>query len=552
MKKGEVSKALSHRQDENGAKLQSKAKKCNVSDQEKNIIESLSDQELYEIFRCQITTQSDQSMNTDSEARKSLKNDSCELNDISSTELKFERLSAPLKAKLLHSELTIRAKSLINTALSNIRSTEHSLRVFTETSKARKALAERIDKMGFPQELIQCVMRMAQSKMKIKHLISAVQQTIKSRPHRGNLSDRDADTADNVDVVGELMQWYMNQEQSEPGKILDCGSNSSLHRRLFPEGNLQRRRFEPRTDEAEEASKATDSSGVSLDDLRCSCCHDGHASTENDLLLCDGMGCYRAFHMHCLEPKVTPEEVAGGDDDNWFCPLCTAHATLVHYTQQEYLGDEWENVLKSNEKQYGNYKDCQSHLEWETADDVFPEAISELRVAQKMREGIQDDETNEFLSETFGITRTSVDVKNDFLEHPGEDEEENDEDFEFGVQENDESDDDSLAEDMDEEKNLLNEKIEDDELDALSVCLSIQGSDNDMPYSDGDLDGTGSIIRPRRSKRKKATLPHERSDDSSSEGNQSSSKSGMQDMGKLDTANIVHGKRSRTKVDYQK
>jgi hypothetical protein len=239
---------------------------------------------------------------------------------VSTAEQIFEVRSAPLKAKLLHIELTNRAKSLINTSLSNIRTAEHSIRAFTETSKARKGLLERIENMGLPQELIQCFTRIAQAKMRIKDLIRGVESAIKTRQHNHDLSidAGDGKPSDGTDTVRELMHWYSQQKE----KI----DNREIFNLLFPEGEktFARRRIEPRTDEANvEDDAASNSSGVSLDNLRCACCLKGHASDENDLLLCDGLGCYRAFHMNCLQPKLTPEDIAADENEHWFCPLCS-------------------------------------------------------------------------------------------------------------------------------------------------------------------------------------------------------------------------------------
>ena len=179
--------------------------------------------------------------------------------NVLSSEQLFEVLSAPLKAKLLHSELTNRAKSLINTSLSNIRTAEHSIRAFTETSKARKGLLERIENMGLPQELAQCFMRIAQSKMRIKDLIRGIESSIKTRQHH-DLLRLDGKQSEGTDAVVELMQWYSSRDEKDP----------ELYRQLFPEGSrtLARRRVEPRTDEANaEADDASNSSGISLDNL---------------------------------------------------------------------------------------------------------------------------------------------------------------------------------------------------------------------------------------------------------------------------------------------
>ena len=420
---------------------------------------------------------------------------------ISSAEESFEVLSAPLKAKLLHAELTNRAKSLINTSLSTIRTAEHSIRAFTETSKARKGLMERIENMGLPQELIQCFTRIAQSKMRIKDLIRGVENAIKTRQHH----DSPANVEEGVDAVIELMNWYWSQKEET--------RDPELYKHLFPEGSrtLTRRRVEPRTDEADDASN---SSGVSLDNLRCACCLESSASDENDLLLCDGLGCYRAFHMQCLQPKLTPDEVATDENEHWFCPLCTAHGELVHFAHREFLGDDF----------FGG----SPPKEWETARDVFPEASSEIKVAQKLKGGVRDDEVNRFLSEYLGIHLSSMQSKNSSMEcHENEDDESDDEDF---ASDEEEVSGGSDSEDsIEEERRLVEETIDKDELDALSVG----STDIDCESDDGDAGNAPGrwMMRTRKSARQIRS-------GSSCDDEDSVSSEDKPDVGTLDTANM--------------
>jgi len=510
------------------------------------------DEELNEMFRCNIPQPKDET-EVDEEKEKAVITNvppammSPSKSHIASLEQEFEHVTGPLKAKITKEDLTTKAEKVINAALSNIRNSEHSLRSFTETSRSRKALAERIQCIGgLPQELTQCVMRIAQNKLRIKDLIVVLEESIRCAPHHVNSKSEVASGC--IDAVSELMQWYMSQ--SSPEEAAHCNpdgmqNGKTLLQHLFPEGDLHRRRFEPRTGEArvetEEASVKSDSSGVSLDDLKCSCCHGGVATDDNDMLLCDGIGCYRAFHMQCLEPKVTLEEVEAGEDEAWFCPLCTAHANLVHYAQREYLLDDWEHDWDEIMRRRG-------HSEWEAADDVFPEAELELRVAQKFKDGIKDEETTVFIAETFGIGAAaaaeldSAMVDEDAL--ADNEDEEDDEDFDVdGQAEGGSEDDSSAAEDMNEEKKLLKEKIGRDELDALSDCSSSEESD-----SDSSDEGNKGL---RRSKRRRFTFPTAATKGGIS-GDEQSSDSKPTDMGALDTKNIVMGKRNRIKVDYRK
>ena len=225
-------------------------------------------------------------------------------------------------------------------------------------------------------------------------MILGLENVIRSRPgHRsGPSSSGVSGDSEWRDAVSDLMQWYQQSKQAEEILALAINedkpsvaamntalstttdSSKSLLHHLFPEGSLRRRRYEPQTGEAaqhtkEDTNDASSVTSISLDDLRCSSCLGIDASDDNDMLLCDGMGCYRSFHMQCLVPKVTLEDMQkdGAEDEDWFCPLCTAHANLIHFAQCEYFGDDPEE-LESNEDME----------EWEVARDVFSEAPFEL------------------------------------------------------------------------------------------------------------------------------------------------------------------------------
>jgi hypothetical protein len=547
-------------------------------------------------------------------------------NDINTFQLeqRFEALSAPLKVHLLHTELTTRSRTVINSSLATIRTAEHSLRSITETSRARKALAERVEseELGLPQELCQSVMRIALCKTRIRELIFSLENVIRSRPPHYDVvnvpmlvdlkssSEKEGDENDDekldarndggvrIDSIDELMHWYLLQQGSPArtatapasgtapvlpnaptiiGEMAKEDGKSLLHH-LFPEGNLLNRRPEPRTGEAhihnveKHATVERDGNSVtsiSLDDLVCWTCHGTDASDENDMLLCDGIGCCRAFHMKCLEPKLSLDDVHKSDDENWFCPLCMAHATLIHYAQCEYFGDDLEESPMTPSKKI---KNCGHHfnngkvIEWETANDVFAEAPFELRVAIKFKENIRDEETAKFLAEELGIVthsytssfergKPSEAEMNNLNIHSDDDG--TDDDFEGGDEEL--FDDESLAEEVDLERRLAKEKIGREELDALSYTSYVETDDDNSDSSSANVDdiksANSSINRPRRSRRRRLTLPgisRENMEDYDDDSSNVSAQVRSSDIGTLDVANIVRGKRSRTKVDYRK
>ena len=223
------------------------------------------------------------------------------------------------------------------------------------------------------------------------------------------------------------------------------------------------------------------------------------------------------------------------------------HRLSLLFPECEYLGDDCEELMKANDLK-----------EWETAADVFPEASFELRVARKFKENDdirEDEETRGFLEDTLGISTGAGRGKvgggggdND-LDLEEEDDEEDDGDFD---QDEDATDDgESLAEDDDFEKRLATDTIGKDKLDALSFTSEVGSYDEDAAASSVEEgnDAGNEKSPPRRGKRRRAARP---GGDSTS-GDESDERSGRStDMGTMDVANIVSGKRSRAKVDYRK
>ena len=58
--------------------------------------------------------------------------------------------------------------------------------------------------------------------------------------------------------------------------------------------------------------------------MNCSRCGlDTEDDSENDIVFCDRVGCFRAYHLLCLEPPIQSLASAGfKDEDEWFCWKC--------------------------------------------------------------------------------------------------------------------------------------------------------------------------------------------------------------------------------------
>jgi PHD-finger len=63
--------------------------------------------------------------------------------------------------------------------------------------------------------------------------------------------------------------------------------------------------------------------------IRCSACTKQDSSDDNDILLCDGELCTRAYHVGCLpvkagfDPEALPQEIG------WLCPACDCRYDIL-------------------------------------------------------------------------------------------------------------------------------------------------------------------------------------------------------------------------------
>ena len=170
-------------------------------------------------------------------------------------------------------------------------------------------------------------------------------------------------------------------------------------------------------------------------------CHYSHATDKSEVLLYDGEVCFRAFHMRCLNTPVNPLLLTekddnrngngNGNDESWFCPYCTALVETVHYVGEEYRGDmvadndDGPGRASRRGGENGNKGDDEnddddngdknrvavvdddnnqgSEASWEGAEDVFPEAETELELARKREEGERDENSDIMLCCLLGL-----------------------------------------------------------------------------------------------------------------------------------------------------
>ncbi|GMF24563.1 unnamed protein product [Phytophthora fragariaefolia] len=85
-----------------------------------------------------------------------------------------------------------------------------------------------------------------------------------------------------------------------------------------------------------------------FEEVHCSRCGSTDTEPDNDILLCDSIGCHRAYHQKCQTPIVLTAHIPAGEEP-WFCEVCLAVF----------------ECLKSINSVFG--------ATYESVDDLFPE-----------------------------------------------------------------------------------------------------------------------------------------------------------------------------------
>ena len=409
---------------------------------------------------------------------------------------RFEFQSGPLKASILNTEVKRRIKAVIDGALGSIRLEEHTVRGYTETARAKKSLLANFETTKrLPQQLVQGVDRMAHNKMRLRSLMLSMDSAIRNKNDRKMIEDwffkKKHESTINQDGLNndiDKMDWDLLQSKLFCGKV---------------------RRNEPRFDIADYDGDIEDEGETDDEDptekIKCSVCFSGQVQPDNDVVMCDGERCFRAFHMKCCDPIVTQKMLDEDEGGTWFCPYCCALANSMHYTQLEYFGDEMDDDMSDND----------STRSWDEAQDVFTEASVELSSARLWKRGKRDETSDKYLSSLLGL---NISLTNDDSSQSESDDES---DCSFSI--SDEEGDPSLSESSSDSSlsgyQSVSWEVDKDEIDALTSS-SCEGEISDK--NDGE--------------RRLRSRPQ----------------NGKKDIGKIDRDNILRGKRNRSKVDYQR
>jgi hypothetical protein len=69
--------------------------------------------------------------------------------------------------------------------------------------------------------------------------------------------------------------------------------------------------------------------GIDNKYIACSACADPSADDDNDILLCDGDLCNRAYHVRCLPVKDSFDVESLPENIGWLCPACDCRYDIL-------------------------------------------------------------------------------------------------------------------------------------------------------------------------------------------------------------------------------
>jgi hypothetical protein len=447
-------------------------------------------------------------------------------------EERFEYHSAQMKAELLRKGSQQLVK-MIDHYLSSIRLCQNSIRALTEANRRiRNAMIEKyIKTKQLPQELVQNVKRLAHCKLKLRQVMQTLQNFIRNKNDRKYLEEWCSKAKEGtfsltkiytlpksdlpVPTVISLETSEENMERNSFHRAANELDIDALEAKLFAGQPV---RYEPRFDIKDYDADANSDDDSESDDptnkIKCCMCFSGHVEEDNDVLMCDGEHCFRAFHMKCCAPHITQRMLDEDENGVWFCPYCVCFAKTIHYVENEYFCHDIGG-------------DDASKSSWGDAEDVFPEAVLELEAAETWREGKCNDNSEKIFAEMLGI-EIHKELKNPKAQQV-DDDDDSDASFVSKVISDNST---SSAESNSDECSEVDWKVDKSELSALS-CSEDEFSIN----KESDRKETGV----RKSKRLKRL-------NTQNDGKFEHS----MDIGALDTSNIVYGKRNRSNVDYNR
>ncbi|KAK7343502.1 hypothetical protein VNO77_12287 [Canavalia gladiata] len=169
---------------------------------------------------------------------------------------------------------------------------------------------------------------------------------------------------------GEGWKGY-SMEKLKPEKELQRAKSEILRRKLKIRDMF--RNLDSLCAEGKLPESLFDSKGeIDSEDIFCAKCQSKELSTNNDIILCDGV-CDRGFHQLCLDPPLLTEDIPPGDE-GWLCPGCDCKDDCIDLVNDSLgtrlsLGDTWERVFPEAATAAGNNMDNNLGLPSDDSDD---------------------------------------------------------------------------------------------------------------------------------------------------------------------------------------
>ncbi|XP_020225178.1 homeobox protein HAT3.1 isoform X2 [Cajanus cajan] len=166
---------------------------------------------------------------------------------------------------------------------------------------------------------------------------------------------------------GEGWKGY-SMEKLKPEKELQRAKSEILRRKLKIRDLF--RNLDSLCAEGKLPESLFDSEGeIDSEDIFCAKCQSKELSTNNDIILCDGV-CDRGFHQLCLDPPLLTEDIPP-DDEGWLCPGCDCKDDCMDLVNDSFgtnlcISDPWERVFP---EAAGNNMDNNLGLPSDDSDD---------------------------------------------------------------------------------------------------------------------------------------------------------------------------------------
>ena len=489
---------------------------------------------------------------------------SSETMDIKALEKEWEIDCGPAKARMWDLQFK-QLRTFLKSQASNIRMANTTLSTMTSTKRNRQHFLSTKTGTKSSQELAQTLCKLTGAKFKIREALLSV-ESLRVRNESIAFSrlaswcQEHSEHANHVFPFGSAFckegrrivpRTRERKQGDEPPKGSKKAKNGTIPSEITLGGSPE---ASPRSKREEKKSNCTnnqktppidikskgekkktdkdgdddDDSGITLDDLQCAVCMIGDATDENDVILCDGKDCHRAYHMKCVYPPVKPEEIENEDED-WFCPICSHSAELMGEIHRLCVGDDDDE------------NDDASTDSWEDVHkDVFPGSEWEYETALKILKGKRNEDTQRLLTMFLG-----EEIHKKKVQMPVGSDSEDENDYSL-------FDEDSFQERRRQEREDEYDGKSDDDNSTCSSEATLVGmdgidykvgkselaalSDEECSESNSDDESENNVRRSRRLEKK----------EEAEESNP------MEFGADFDEANIIVGKRNRKRVNYRK